>query len=401
MQPRNTPQVPQLNREENGCSFAKPKRAKPTTVEPCEDSLIFSTMHSAVAHFFPAVAPASRQAKAIFNLRIKKLKCIFGNFTNIRKALLKEKHKLKDATRIPKQECRDAESPTFLHQQYSPSDCNKSVVAANWGEGVQVVNELLLGTETDLLRIDGAEDHRDILATATVSKTPMQSQSLPFPFHSQESCKSVSFPALHSNDSGKTHPQSKRSIHAAFRPRNSSGRFFRKPASDGTKILVLAEAVTDTGSQCEGSCKHELLAVGADTQQHFKWSAALSSHCSLPQTLSSSRGVLFDSAVQKNLTVCRRVSCPANPDFSEEACCEEFTLQFGGGRSSLTVPSQSGLQLCDPWQGYIDHETPESSSRSSDWNRPEFDLSFAALLENAASTSEFDTGAQTTMLLPN
>ena len=399
MQRRNTPQVPQLNREENGCSFAKPKRAKTSQVEPCEDSLIFSTMHSAVAHFFPAVAPASRQAKAIFNLRIKKLKCIFGNFTNIRKALLKEKLKMKDATRIPRQECRDVESPAFLHQEYSSADYNKSVVAATWDEGVPVVNELLVGTEIDSLRIDGTETHREILGITSDSNASLQSH--PFPFHSQEPGYSAQELALECSGSEKTHTQSKRSIHATRRPRNSSGRFFRKPASGGTKRFVMAEAATDTGSQFEGSCKNEMQAAGPDKPEHFKWSATLSSHCAQPTTVSCSQGVLFDSTIQKNLTVCRPVSCPVSPYFSAEVSREEFALHLGGCRSDFTIQPQTSLQLCDSWQGYFDHETPESSSLSNDLNRPEFDLSFAALLENISSTLEFENGAQTTMLLPN
>lgn len=356
-------------------------------------------MHSAVAHFFPAVAPASRQAKAIFNLRIKKLKCIFGNFTNIRKALIKEKQKLKDATRIPRQECRDGESSAFLHQEYSSSDCNKSVVAATWDEGVPVGNELLVGTEIDSLRIDGTETPREILGISRDSKASLQSH--PFPFHSQEPRSSAPELALESGGSEKMHTQSKRSIHATRRPRNSSGRFFRKPASDGTKKFVMAEAATDTGSQLECSCKNELQAAGLDKPEHFKWSATLSSHCAQPQTVSCSQGILFDSTTQKNLTVCRPVSCPANPTFLEEASREEFALHLGGCGSDFTIGPQLSLQQCDPWHGYFDHETPGSSCQSNNSNRPEFDLSFAALQENMNSTLEFEIEAQTWMLLPN
>lgn len=397
MRPRNTSQAPQFKREEPGCGFAKPRRAKTGQVEPCEDSMIFSTMQSGVAHFFPAVAPASRQAKAIFNLRIKKLKCIFGNFTNVRKALLKQKQKMKDTTKTLRQECRDAESPAFSHQEYSSADCGKSSVAATWDQGVLLVNQLPVEIETDSVRINWPETHREILGIAADSNLRSHSST----FYSQEPLDSAPEPALHFCGSEKTQTQSKRSIHATMRPRKSSGRFFRKPASDGTKLFVLAETATDTGSQCQDFCNKQGQETCPDKPEHFKWSAALSSCSAQPQTVSCSQGVLFDSTIQKNLTVCRPASCPANQGSSVEACPEELGLHTGGCRSDFTMPHPSLPELCDSWQGFFDYETPESTSRSNDRTRPEFDLSFAALIENMSWTLEYEARAHTSMRLPN
>lgn len=221
MQQRNTLQVPKIKGAELGPRFRKARSAKTDQVEPCEESLIFSTMHSAVAHFFPAVAPASRQAKAIFNLRIKKLKCIFGNFTNIRKALLKEKQKSKVATNFSRQEPRDFSSMEFLKKPNASAHSASPYAAASWDEGTRLVNELLVGRETNPTKTVESGDLEQ-----SGSGPAGELLDHPNAIYPQEPCCSASDPAMQWSGSEKQQSQSRRSLHAARRQRTSSGRFF-------------------------------------------------------------------------------------------------------------------------------------------------------------------------------
>jgi hypothetical protein len=380
----------------------KPKREKINLVDHCEDTLMISKMHEAVAHFFAPVAPASKQAKGILNLRIKKLKCIFGNFTNIRKALSKKLQQKKDNdTQSNQAKSNAVVSEICFNESACPVNSHSSKLALQNLEYLNVVNSLqCYGIKMG--------DLDQILQTSNCMREelPVSQQASLLSHHldTQKNLNKNSIPEVidldrkHrvcvSNSAELADDQSNNYRQPATKPRTKNGRFFRKPTSVEVKDSVLAEATTDTNST---------LCETADTPS-YNPSSLDSKHANVRTSVICNKDDAIDDDIAKSFLVERR-KCEGSL-FTRELCrplgCDHDENILASSIAGSDLSYEDGRNLFSWAQDRIVSElspsslglyfgaTPEFSLQGNFWERTEFENTIMALLENHDESRQRD-----------
>lgn len=392
MKPTTTHRIPRLMRVDSQCVERTPRRSQITQVEHCEESLIFSTMQNAVALFFSPAPEASRQAKAIFNLRIKKLKCKFGNFTNIRKALSKQQQKLKASTGAAYADTNDVVNPNRMGVEFLHSKSRTQIVAASWDPDRTEERSTNLDQEDENLKVSETQNskaseprsldpnHTDVYLSGSCAPEGILNEQEKLNKYFEKPSALTGAPENYQN-------KSRRSLHVSQRPRNPTGRFFRAPNTQGNKEVAFAEAVTDSSSVCSGVVRIPAYCGCPIASEHFKWSATLSSHHGEHESESSLRtannGDPADSHCWYEAGFTRPLIAGGAPGFgihlepletNPSAICESTHSNL---QARTLLPFDSSSML-----GLITCDTVPTFFEGSFWEQVEHEVSFTGILEH-------------------